>query len=127
MKVYLSKSNQVSQAAIDRFAEVLITEDKELTTWDKPPTQNGKYSNKNLLDAEVLCVVIPQSSIVDGYALLGRGVAGEIQDWIDNKETNYVIYTLDQKIKIFIPVGELIDLKIDWQTQWAKIRIHELT
>lgn len=117
MKVYLSKSNQVSMDILFKVREHLSRFDIDLVEFN-----GGVYSNKPLLECEYLLILKPTNS--SNY--IGKGQYTQISDFVDEYTYDQVLVIEDfsygesfKKIKN-IYVSSLSSIGIVDSTNWTK-------
>jgi len=93
-RIYLGKSNLACPTLVLKVREMLATQDAEVVEY-----KSGKYSNELLLSCDEL-LIIPDlanssSSDISLEITLGKGLYGQIQDFIGNKSKPFGIISED--------------------------------
>ena len=103
-KVYLAKSNRANPELVNRVRQTLLNFDVEVVEFN-----GGKFSHAQMNNCEQL-VVVPDltNDIYDDNVIIGKGLYGQITEFINRKGEECIFIITDNKMT----VSEIEDISI---------------
>ena len=103
-KVYLAKSNRSNPDDVQKVRKILNDSNCETVEYT-----GGSYSHAPLLDFDVL-VVIPDLTNFEDENLVGKGLYGQVEAFIETDKPIYVVFNTEDG---WDPeIGEVADMEI---------------